>query len=199
MDELSIDKIEKALGEIDTISKDLEATRQEFKGTIKKLYDIDEISRDVKGILTQSKDTILDLEKQRILLEEEKKQKEETISQLTDEQKKILERYGELESQMKKFSNIVKEFEEKEFDFDDVKAMLSIFSVLLEKIFQGQPHARILYTLHGGASEMSREKLKKTTGISGAMVLRAVHELAREGLVEFDEDTDNVKLTVRIY
>lgn len=201
MDYTSISKIEKAMSELDHISRDLGTTRQTVSDGLKKLDSIDAIFGDIKKILEDSKRTINDLDKERKLLEEEKRKKEETISQLTDEQKDILERYAEIEGQLKKFSSIVRQFEEKEkeFKFEDVKAMLGIFTVLLEKIFQGQPHARILYTLHGGTSDMSRDQLKNATGISGAMVLRAVHELDKANLVQYNEDTGMVKLVVRIY
>ncbi len=196
---MSSEKIEKAMHEIDQISKNLQDTKVQFQDTLKKLDGITIISEDIKKILQDSRTTISDLNRERRLLEEEKQKKEAKISELTGEQQKILERYTEIEAQLKKFSTLVTQFGEKELDFDQVKAMLSIFSILLEKIFQGQPHARILYTLHGGASLMTRDQLKNTTGISGAMVLRAVHELAKAGLVEYDEDSSNVKLTVRIY
>jgi DNA-binding transcriptional regulator GbsR (MarR family) len=46
---------------------------------------------------------------------------------------------------------------------------------------------------------MTRDQIKNATGISGAMVLRAIHELARENLVIYDENTSKVKLVKRFY
>ena len=46
---------------------------------------------------------------------------------------------------------------------------------------------------------MSREEVKNTTGISGAFVLRAVQELAKVELVEYDMDTNTVKLKKRLF
>jgi DNA-binding IclR family transcriptional regulator len=46
---------------------------------------------------------------------------------------------------------------------------------------------------------MSREQIKNTTGIAGAMVLRAVHELAKIGVLEYDEDTAMVTLKKRLF
>lgn len=46
---------------------------------------------------------------------------------------------------------------------------------------------------------MTREEIKNTTGISGAMVLRAIHELDKVGILEFNENTDMVKLKRRLF
>ncbi len=54
-------------------------------------------------------------------------------------------------------------------------------------------------TLHGDKEKKSREQIKNTTGIAGAMVLRAVHELAKIGVLEYDEDTAMVTLKKRIF
>ncbi len=53
--------------------------------------------------------------------------------------------------------------------------------------------------LHGQKSAMSRDEIKNTTGIGGAHVLRAVQELAKVDLVEYDMDTHIVKLKKRLF
>ncbi|NVM38045.1 MAG: hypothetical protein HWN81_20795, partial [Candidatus Lokiarchaeota archaeon] len=80
-----------------------------------------------------------------------------------------------------------------------VRALLSIYSVLVSEIWQGQPHYRILMTLHGEKEEMTRDQIKNTTGIGGAFVLHSVQELAKVGLVEYDMDTNTVKLIKRLF
>jgi uncharacterized phage infection (PIP) family protein YhgE len=199
MDVATIDKIDKAILEIDQIGVSLGDTRKEFQEALDKFNNLDPIIDDLKKILRDNRSTIQQLDQERKTLEAEKQKKEEKISELSDEQQRILKQYSEIEGQLKKFTSLVKDFEGKEIKFDDLKASLSILSILLEKIFQGQPHARILYVLHGGANEMTRDHIKNATGISGAMVLRAVHELARENLVSYDENTSKVKLVKRFY
>lgn len=199
MDLSSVEKIDKALEEVDKIGVNLSATRKEFHEALDKFDSLNPIIDDIKKILKDNKATIQDLDLERKKLEEEKKKKEETIFQLSGEQQRILKEYSSIEAQLKKFTSLVKDFEGKELKFDDLKASLSILSILLEKIFQGQPHARILYVLHGGSSEMTRDHIKNATGISGAMVLRAIHELAKENLVIYDENTSKVKLVKRFY
>ena len=76
---------------------------------------------------------------------------------------------------------------------------MSIYNVLLQEIWQGQPHFRILLMLHGEREEMTRDEIKKTTGILGAMVLRALHELDNINLLDYNEDTKLVKLKRRLF
>ncbi|MEJ2251205.1 MAG: hypothetical protein P8Y70_13260 [Candidatus Lokiarchaeota archaeon] len=132
-------------------------------------------------------------------LEKEKAERDQKIGDLTSEQMKLLDEYEKLKEELKKLSKIVEDQEESEFSFERMKALLSISMVLLEEIWQGQPHFRILLTLHGEKEEMTREQIKNTTGISGAMVLRAVHELDKIDLVEYNEDTGMVKLKKRLF
>ncbi|MEJ2293780.1 MAG: hypothetical protein P8Y23_03340 [Candidatus Lokiarchaeota archaeon] len=119
------------------------------------------------------------LEAAKLKLEKEKEEKEQKIGELTSEQLRLLDEYKNLKIELKKFMKIAQDQEESEFNFERIKALLSITMLLIQEIWQGQPHYRILLTLHGEREEMTREQLKNTTGISGAMVLRAIHELVK--------------------
>ena len=154
-------------------------------------------------MLESNKDSLerekLLLEKEKQKLEKEKAEKEQKIGELTTEQLRLLDEYKNLKIELKKFMKIAQDQEESEFNFERIKALLSITMLLIQEIWQGQPHYRILLTLHGEREEMSREQLKNTTGISGAMVLRAIHELVKIDLVEYDEEQSKVKLKKRLF
>jgi chromosome segregation ATPase len=145
----------------------------------------------------ESEKQLLETEKQK--LEQEKEEKEQKIGELTSEQLRLLDEYKNLKVELKKFMKIAQDQEESEFNFERIKALLSITMLLIQEIWQGQPHYRILLTLHGEREEMTREQLKNTTGISGAMVLRAIHELVKIDLVEYDEERSLVKLKKRLF
>lgn len=139
----------------------------------------------------------LELEKKK--LEAEKEEKEQKIGELTGEQLRLLDEYKNLKIELKKFMKIAQDQEESEYNFERIKALLSITMLLIQEIWQGQPHYRILLTLHGDKEEMTREEIKNTTGISGAMVLRAVHELANIDVLQYDEEKSLVKLKRRLF
>ena len=139
------------------------------------------------------------LEEETQKLELEKQERDQKIGSLTEEQKRLLKEYASLKVELKKLAKVAEESQESEFDFERIKALLSITQLLISEIWQGQPHYRILLTLHGEKEEMSREHIKNTTGISGAMVLRAVHELVKIDVLEYDENTSMVKLKRRLF
>ena len=139
------------------------------------------------------------LEEETKKLENEKKEKDQKIGAMTEEQMRLLEEYEKVKVELKKFAQAAAEQEEAEFNFERIQALLSIFRVLVEKIWQGQSHYRILHVLHGDKEEMNREELKNATGVGGAFVLRAVQELARVDLLEYNEDTGTAKLKQRLF
>ena len=139
------------------------------------------------------------LEEETKRLAQEKEERDQKIGQLTGEQLKLLEEYKNLKIELKKFAKIAQDQEEAEFNFERIKALLSITMLLIEEIWQGQPHYKIILVLHGEREHMTRDEIKNTTGIAGAMVLRAIHELARIGVVEYDEETSEVTLVRRLF
>ena len=139
------------------------------------------------------------LEEETKKLELEKKERDQKIGSLTEEQMKLLDEYQKVKVELEKFMTAAEEAENAEFNFERVRALLSIYSVLVSEIWQGQPHYRILKILHGEKESMSREEIKNTTGIGGAFVLHSVQELAKVGLVEYDMDTNTIKLIKRLF
>ena len=148
--------------------------------------------------------TQLELDKKKLeaeakQLEKDKQERDQKIGQMTEEQMRLLEEYAKVKEELGKFAKITAEMEEQDLSFERIQALLSIYSVLLEKIFQGQPHFRVLNVLHGSKEEMTREEIKNTTGIQGAMVLRALQELDKVDLVEYNMDTSTAKLKKRLF
>lgn len=132
-------------------------------------------------------------------LELEKQEKDQQIGSLTEEQMKLLDEYQKVKVELSKFMTAAEEAENAEYNFERVRALLSIYSVLVSEIWSGQAHYRILLTLHGDKEVMTRDELKTTLGIGGAFVLHSVQELAKVGLVEYDMDTHSVKLIERLF
>jgi chromosome segregation ATPase len=132
-------------------------------------------------------------------LEQETQEKEQKIGTMTEEQHRLLNEYEKVKVELSKFAKLAEEAESQELNFEKIQALLSIFRVLVEKIWQGQPHYKVLKVLHGEKEVMTREELKNTTGIGGAYILRAVQELANVNLVEHDIDSRTVTLKQRLY
>ncbi|MBY9005154.1 MAG: hypothetical protein KGD63_00165 [Candidatus Lokiarchaeota archaeon] len=206
LDKNVIDEIDETIKDIDSIKNSLITAKQSF---MKLENDKEQLSnetilleREKKKLLKEKLSLEQDktnLEHATAQLEKEKKERDQKIGDLTAEQMKLLDEYQNLKVELKQLSKLVEDQEEAEFNFERIRALLSITKLLIKEIWQGQPHYRILINLHGGKEEMSRDDLKNSTGISGAMVLRAVHELANIDVVEYNEDTGLVKLKKRLF
>ncbi len=152
------------------------------------------------------KNTIVSMESNLKKIKEELNQKEAALQDREEKLNKAnLERqqlefdYIGLETEFKKVSELFIELSGQQESTVSIKELLSIYIALLEKVFAGKPHAKILYLLHGDKSEMTREELTKATGFSPAIVRHSVSELFRADLIKLDEDRGIAKLVNRIY
>ena len=189
-------KLENDKEKLSNETKLLENEKQQLEGEKNKLEaEKNELETDKKQ-LEQDK---TQLEEETKKLEQEKQERDQKIGSLTEEQLQLLKEYEILKVELNKLAKASEEAEESEFNFERVKALLSIYAVLIEEIWQGQPHYKIYSLLHGEKEEMTREEIKNTTGIGGAFVLRSVQELANVDLLEYDEETSIVKLKRRLF
>jgi len=157
-------------------------------------------------IIEKVKNTIVTLEKELEKKQQEAEDKEKLLAERETklneaqiQQKQLEFEYASLETEFKKISGLFAELSEKEEASLDVKQLLSIYIALLEKVFEGKPHAKILYLLHGDKSEMTRQELTAATGFSPAIVLHSLHELNRAELINYDEEQAKASLVNRIY
>ncbi len=187
-----IDVLETAKTELITLEKDREQLSRD-----KKTLEMEKVQLEQEKAKLEKDKQILEQETQK--LELEKQERDQRIGTMTEEQKRLLKEYEKVKIELAKFAKLAEEAESQDLDFERITALLSIFRVLVEKIWQGQAHYRILMTLHGEKETMTRDELKSATGIGGAYILRAVQELANVELIDHDIDTSQVTLRQRLY
>jgi len=198
--------LETAKNELIVLEKDKEELSQEkelLEGEKLQLEEATKMLEDDKKQLELEKSNLVSekkkLEEATQQLEKEKQERDQKIGSLSEEQHRLLKEYASLKVELKKFAKIAEESQDADLNFERIQALLSIFRVLVEKIWQGQPHYKVLKVLHGERKVMTRDELKNTTGIGGAYILRAIQELANVNLVEHDIDTGRVTLKQRLY
>ena len=187
-----IEVLETAKTELITLEKDKEQLSRD-----KKTLEAEKIQLEQEKAKLEKDKQILEQETQK--LELEKRERDRRIGTMTEEQKRLLKEYEKVKVELAKFAKLAEEAESHEFDIERITALLSIFRVLVEKIWQGQPHYQVLKVLHGEREVMTRDEIKNTTGIGGAYILRAIQELANVDLIEHDIDTGSVSLKQRLY
>lgn len=120
------------------------------------------------------------------------------ISSLQKERDDLKREMDEITSQLSRVSELYREASaEKEAlqEKVDLSDLLAVYITLIETVFYGKPHARILYTLHDVKTAIPRKNLASSTGIMPAVVKKAVHDLANADLVSYNEESDEVTLT----
>ncbi len=194
-----IEVLKKARNELAELEQEKSTLRQETDVLAKEKIKLESEKSSLEADKKQLELDKAKLEDEAKKLELEKQERDQKIGALTEEQMKLLDEYKKVKVELKKFMTSAEEAEEAEYNFERIRALLSIYSVLVSEIWQGQPHYRILKILHGDKESMSRDEIKNTTGIRGAFVLRAVQELAKVGLIDYDMDTQSAKLKERLF
>ncbi len=107
--------------------------------------------------------------------------------------------YGEVEEQMQKFREMYEEIAQEQAEELDIKKLLSIYSILFEQVFAANPHTKILLLLQSSSKKVwTRDELTKTTGFSPAAVLKSLHDLRNNNLIDLDEETNEIRLIEKL-
>ncbi|MFX1486059.1 MAG: hypothetical protein ACFFBS_02955 [Promethearchaeota archaeon] len=175
-------ELDEALDSITNLGSTLASAKNEIQ---KKIEDLaGEVSNLKEQLKTRSEDT---------------KHKDELISKLEKENKNLKNETGAIREQMSKISKLYQDISKEKEETIDLKELLSIYIVLLEEVFAGRPHAKILYMLHGSTDKLNKESVIKASGFQPAVVLKSIYDLANAKLVDYDMEKTEVKLIRKLY
>jgi len=149
--------------------------------------------------LTAQNDELETLRKQ---VQDVESSKSGEIDELRKERDDLKREMDEINDQLSRVSELYREASaEKEAlqEKVDLSDLLAIYITLIETVFYGKPHARILYTLHDVKTAITRKNIAASSGIQPAVVRKAVYDLANANLVKIDDDSDEVTLTKDIF
>jgi len=154
-----------------------------------------ETARDkAKADLDSTKEEVSTLRAKAQEAEAGKSEAQEALQRERDELRREMD---EINEQLGRVSELYREASAEKEALEekvDVSDLLAIYITLIETVFYGKPHARILYTLHDVKTAITRKNIQSSTGIQPAAVLKAVHDLVAADLVSYDEDSQEVNL-----
>lgn len=104
-----------------------------------------------------------------------------------------------IKTQLEKMSDTYKELVSEQEASIPVQELLALYIALLEDVFYAQPHAKTLFILHGRKQVMSRDEIIKTAGHEPTAIRKALGDLSRAELIDYDVETGNAKLKKRLY
>jgi uncharacterized coiled-coil DUF342 family protein len=201
--------LEKIVDERDKLaseSEDLRSSRREAEEKtwaaeekVKELEtELEKAKADAEKYKTKAKESGDELKELKSQMSELESSKDSAVDELRRERDELKKEMDEINEQLGRVSELYREASaEKEAlqEKVDVSDLLAIYITLIETVFYGKPHARILYTLHDVKSAITRSNIASSTGIQPAVVLKAVHDLQNADLVSYDEDSQEVNLT----
>ncbi|MFX1508890.1 MAG: hypothetical protein ACFFBR_01160 [Promethearchaeota archaeon] len=104
-----------------------------------------------------------------------------------------------IKSQLEKMSDTYKELVAEHEASIPVQELLALYIALLEDVFYAQPHAKTLFLLHGRKKEMTREEIVKTAGHEATAIRKALGDLSRANLIDYNVETGKAQLKKRLY
>jgi len=193
------DKLQSEGDELRTSKREAEEKSWASEESVKKLTIELEKANQAKDSAESELATVKDeLEAIRRKADEVEASKNEAVDAIRQERDELKKEMQEINDQLGRVSELYREASaEKEAlqEKVDISDLLGIYITLIETVFYGKPHARILYTLHDVKTSITRKNIASSTGIMPAAVLKAVHDLANADLVKYDENTQEVELT----
>ncbi|TFG12702.1 hypothetical protein EU537_08385 [Candidatus Thorarchaeota archaeon] len=172
------EKLEQTEEELNSVRSELERTEQALES---KKAELEEKTEKISTLESEKENEISAIIEERDELRAE-------MDQITDRLQRVSELYRETTAEKEKLEEKV-----------DVSDLLSIYITLIETVFGGKPHARVLYTLHNTGASITRKHIVDSTGIVPALATKAIHDLRNENLVEYDEETQEVTLVKDIF
>ena len=181
----NIDKLEQQKREFASINEQLSNKNRQLDEVNKvnqdlqsNLFSVQELVKKIQTELTLKPEHTLELEK---LLEEKTKQ----LDQIQDQLAKVSSLYHDLSTSDTNFQ-------------DNSLALFNIYVTLVEKLYDGKVHGRILFLLHSPKESWTRKEITQaTSGFMPAIILKAIHDLANAGIIYWDENTETIRLIQR--
>lgn len=187
-------------GEIDRYTSEAEELRAAKREAEEKTWAAEERANKVESELESAKEALSSSTEELEALRSDTT-KDSEIDELRKERDELRAEMDEINAKLERVSELYRETsaeKEKLQEKVDVSDLLAIYIILIENIFGGKPHARVLYTLHNTKSAITRKNIEASTGIMATAVMKAIHDLRNADLVSYDDETQEVKLIKEI-
>lgn len=124
-------------------------------------------------------------------------------SRISDAEKQAATYKAQLESvenQMKGLREMYEDLAQERAQDLEIQDLLAIYTVLFEQVFAADPHTKILLLLQGVDKEVwTRDEFVKTTGFTPAAIIKALHDLRNNDIIELNESATEAKLVKKLF
>jgi predicted nuclease with TOPRIM domain len=123
---------------------------------------------------------------------------ETDLSTLSSEKEEIKTERDLLAEELQRIGRLYEDLTGKQASQEELKGVLNIYITLMEEVFSGRIHFKVLSIIHGEKNTWKRDELVKSTGITEIKLRSILGELVRANLIVYDEEKATVKLIRRL-
>ena len=131
-------------------------------------------------------------------VKEEKESMASTIASISEEKDEISKEKDLLAEELQRIGKLYEEATGKQASQEDLKEVLKLYITLMEEVFSGRAHFKVLSIIHGEKEVWTREELVKSTGFAEIKLRSVLGELVRADMIEYDEEQAIIQLKRRI-
>jgi predicted RNase H-like nuclease (RuvC/YqgF family) len=120
------------------------------------------------------------------------------LEHLSEDKKFIENERNYLSQELARVGKLFEEVTGKQAKDEDLQDILNIYLTLMEEVFSGRVHFKVLSIMHGEKMIWKRKELVTSTGFSEITIRKVLGELSRANLIVYDEEQATSKLVRRI-
>ena len=156
---------------------------------------------EIENLLLQNKSMVDQISN--IQTEQESVQKqiinlEKDITALTSEKEGLKQERDSLADELQRIAKLYEEMTGKQAKQEDLRDVLSIYITLMEEVFSGRAHFKVLSVMHGEKEFWTRYELSKSTGFPEITLRSVIGDLVRANMIDYDEENDIINLKKRL-
>ena len=191
------------IGELIWVQRALERNFQdkriEFASNDTNIYEqkkqeIEKLLKDYQSMISN----IANLQNEKESVTKQMKELETDLSSISSEKEEIEVERNLLEEELKRIGRLYEDLTGKKGSHEDLKSVLNIYITLMEEVFSGRAHFKVLSIIHGEKETWERDELVKSTGISEIKLRSVLGELVRANMIEYNEENASIKLIKRL-
>lgn len=174
--------------------KSLDPANKEVNIYEKKKEQISKLLNDYQSMISK----VANLKNEKVSVEKEMENLKTNLSVISSEKEEIKVERDLLAEELQRIGRLYEGLTGKEASQEDLKSVLNIYITLMEDVFSGRAHFKVLSIIHGEKETWKRDELAKSSGIAEIQLRSVLGDLVRANMIEYDEETTNVKLKKRI-
>ncbi|OLS16907.1 MAG: hypothetical protein HeimC3_37860 [Candidatus Heimdallarchaeota archaeon LC_3] len=174
--------------------KHLDSANKDVNIYEKKKQEIEKLLNDHQSMISN----IANLQDEKESVQKQMEGLKTDLYTLSSEKEEIIFERDLLTEELQRIGRLYEGLTGKQASQEDLKGVLNIYITLMEDVFSGRAHFKVLSIIHGEKETWKRNELVKSSGISEIKLRSVLGDLVRANMIVYDEEKASVKLIKRL-